>query len=268
VRTVAAGTLGFAVQGGFCPDLTCTTFGVEDLTTGVFTPLGALAGFVPNNGGLAWGTGGLYTGNAATNTLYLVDTGTGNFTSVGTANVGAGNISVLAGSQGILYELALPSMDLYSFNPADGTTTLIGPTGIPAPAADLSNLFTILLTGLGPNLYTDYLRTDDAGPDSLYRINPTTGQSTLVASLSGVQCLSGLGTVNNTLYAFGVDRCSGGSAGIYTINPATGVGAFVSPEVVGPIVSVADTPEPGSLVTAGVCLMLLGLRRSTRRQIA
>ena len=270
VTTLVGAPMGYAVNNLLCPgsmsDFSCTTFGIENLGTGAFTPISPVAGFVPQNGGLAWAGGTLYTENTPTNTIYAVNPATGGFTGVGTVNVSATDLSVLGASGGILYELAFPSMNLYSFNPVSGVTTLIGPTGIPAPASDLSNLGQILLTGLGANLYADYYLLDNMGhpivPDGLYRIDPLTGQATLVGGLSGGgECLLGLGTVNNTLYGFGQSGCSG-QPGIYSIDGNTAATTFSSDAAVFPIQSVQDVvPEPGGFVLAGIGFLLLVLRR-------
>ena len=270
--TSIAGPIAYVGLGGTCIDPSCltyrTTLGVIDFSTGAFTRIGATDGFVPNISGLANGNGGLYAGDAVSNTVNLVNPATGTFTNVGTANVGAGNVSILGSTMGVLYELALPSMNLYSFNPANGSTTLIGPTGIPAPAADLSNLFGVTLTGLGGSLYASYLLMDPQGnpllPDNLYRINPATAQALMIAGgLSGAECVSDIATVSNSVYVFAdqVGGCSSPATyGIFGVNLATAqAGTSLSHPARGPVLAAAGVPEPASFVTAGLGLLMLGL---------
>lgn len=260
----AAGPLGYVVIAGNCLS-TCfqytTTFGSVDLNTGAITQIGATDGFVPSVGGLAWAGGGLYANDAFLNKVYLVDPATGSSTLKGTANVGTGNQSLLASSLNSLYILALPSMNLYSFNPANGTTALVGPTGLPAMAPDFSNLFFITMAGLGDKLYVDYLQADNSQnpvlPDGLYRINPTTGQSTLVGGLSGAECVTGLGAIGNSLYAagFNTGSCQDPSgAGFFRVDPTTAVATFLSTPSNDPIQALAGAvPEPGSFTAADLC---------------
>jgi len=270
--TAVAGPLGYVALPVTCLDPTCyqytTTFAAVDFSTGAITPIGTPEGFVQSIGGMAWLGNILYANDAFQNSVYQVDPATGNSMLKGSLNLAAGSTSVLGASLGHLYELALPTMDLYSFDPGTGNSTLVGPTGI--PFLGFPNLYSIVLAGLGSSLYADYLQQDNQQnplvPDGFYRIDPTTGHATLVGGgLSGAECISGLGTVGNNLYAAGFNTGMCGNpqgAGFYTIDPSTATATFVSTPSTGPIQALTgDAPEPGGYILVGLGLAALCRRR-------
>ncbi len=255
-QTASAGHVAYtAYVNAFNPSaFYFDTFGIMDLDTGTFEQIGPMGGFVPNLSQLTWARGNLYASgfiiggvdNAVTNQVYLINPGNGSFTLVGNLNVVAGDFAGLFGVNGDLYALGIPSLNLYSFDPVSGTTTTVGRTGIPAPAPDLSNLFTITGTGLGDSLYVDYLLTDAYGnplvPDSLYRIDPRNAQTTLVGGVSGAQCLTGLGQADGKLYGFSLDPCKSfiGPGNIVEIDPRNAVASFVSRPALNAVLTFAD----------------------------
>jgi hypothetical protein len=96
-------------------------FGVVDLNTGVFTPIGSTGGQLAGLGSY----GGVIYGGAS-DTLYSINTSTGALTAIGTGNVSYGDFGSTTSG---LYAFG-PNGDLYSINPANGAATDIGPTGL------------------------------------------------------------------------------------------------------------------------------------------
>jgi YVTN family beta-propeller protein len=168
-----------------------TQFGIVDLTTGVFTPLGNLGLTL---GGLAVGPGGVLYGGAG-QTLYSVNPTNGALTAVGTSSLGYYDVGSTTSG---LFEVGT-DFNLYSINPNTGALTLIGPTGL-----DYFN-------GLSTGSDTLYLTSGS----TLYTLNTTTGAATLVGS-------AGTGIFGAVVVEGGI--IYGGSASplaIYTLNGTT-----------------------------------------------
>lgn len=180
-------------------------FGIIDLTTGVFVPIGnssvAIIGLGVHNGTLY----GVYG-----NTLYRVSLVNGILTPVGNAPfVYRGFGSTMTGLYGFDQ-----NMNLYSINPTNGAATSIGSTGLSNPGG----------LGVSTGSATLYITPTQEGSQNteLYWVDTTTGAANFVGYTgfygSGASVL-----VNGTLYA-GVFS----PLAVYTLNTQTGQGMFVA----------------------------------------
>lgn len=269
-----AGTLAYVITGA-------QQFGTIDLSTGKFTQIG------PNTpegeGGLVQGpngslltltfAGNLDAINPTTGVTTLIGaTGLADCTAPGISPCGPTSASFMGTFQGKYYATDFGN-SLYSVNPATGVATLIGPTGIPAlpflplvPNPDGSfGFYDESLFGFGGNFYAYFdavnfnpatLTATPIVPAGLYRVNPATGAATfLTATDIG---LSAIADIGGTLYAF-----SGATGNLSTLDVTTGVTTFVSsvdPDA-GLVVGATSTPEPASIVFAGLGLAAVALYR-------
>ena len=157
--------------------------------------------------------------------------------------------------------------NLYRVNPKTGVATLIGPTGIPAlpfisPLTTnpdhTFNAYDETLFGANGNLYAIFdaftvsLDTFTVAsvliPDSLYRIDPKTGATTLIGAIP--LNLSAAASENGVVYAF-----NGGTNQVSTLDLATGHTSLLTsydPNI-GIVTGAVATPEPasGTLVLLG-----------------
>lgn len=177
------------------------TLFVVDTTSGVFTPLGPIAGLVAgsNTSGLTWdySTNTMYLCNlnGGVATLYTLNTATLTATPVGTILTGT-VIDIACSNGGQIYGIKFAaaagvSDSLISINKATGVGTTVGPLGVDVnfahgldfdPATD--SLF-----------YPGYI---GGGVNNLYRINTTTGAATLVGPLAAGEydCFAVMGSPN------------------------------------------------------------------------
>jgi len=195
-------------------------FGVIDLDTGNFTPVGSSNLASSMAAGLGVAGGKLYTAAVNGNTLYQVNPATGSLTAVGNGSIqyyGFG--STTSG----LYAIAtytstnnVPLFNLYSVDPSSGATTLVGPVGTIGP----SSAFT-LSTGSS----TLYLEDNF----NLYSLNTNTGAPTLINPPSVTNLTSAaLVFENGTLYA-GVDSCNPScNISVWSLNTSTGAGTHIT----------------------------------------
>ena len=181
-------------------------FGVVDLNTGVFTPIGSmgltLAG-IGSNGGVIYG--GAYHGN----TLYSVNTSTGALTAIGTGNI---SYAAFGSTTSDLYAFG-DNGDLYSINPTNGAATDIGPTGLS---------FSGIVMGMSSGSSTLYLTQNN----SLYSLNTKNGHATLIGTTNeGESGFGALVSIGGTLYGGAYDAST---PDLYTLNPRTGGTTFVA----------------------------------------
>jgi len=221
------------------------SFGVVDLTTGIFTERSVI-GFRMN--GLGVGPGGtLYTNDGQT--LYRVDPTNGTLSTVGNSPIA---IFDMGSTTSGLFAVGT-DRNLYSINPNNLAAILIGPTGIGSPNGLSTGSDTLYLTN-GPTLYT---------------VNTTTGAATLVGSSSSG--IFGAEVVESgTIYA--------GSAvplAVYTLNGGDGTGSLLA-DVSGTrsnfwgLAPDTETPLPAALplfATGIGGLGLLGWRRKRKAQV-
>lgn len=195
-------------------------FGVIDLNSGDFSPVGnsIMAPYVPVGLGVTGGK--VYTAGFTDTTLYQVNPANGSLTKIGSGSV---HYYGLGSTNAGLYALGtysgvnnVPMFNLYSVDPTSGAATLIGPLGTAGPSAVWS-----LSTGSS----TLYL----ADNFNLYSIDTSSGTATLVGS----QPLMGLNTAamvyeHGTLYA-GVDSCTPScNLSVWSMNTSSGASAQVS----------------------------------------
>jgi hypothetical protein len=164
-----------------------SSFGVINLQTGLYTPLGetsvgdsekVLYGMGVANGLLfatTWETdaGALFTVNPTNGDLTFVGNANGNDPqNPAAAETPEINFWALGSTNSGLYGIDAASKDLYSVNPNNGAATLIGNTGL-LGFGDWSQL------SVGSNnLYF-------ANGDTLYSVNTTTGAATLIGETGG-----------------------------------------------------------------------------------
>jgi uncharacterized protein (TIGR03437 family) len=128
----------------------------------------------------------MYSANGSV--LYRIDAGTGNGSPIGTGSGVTLNALVFS-SAGVLY--AAGGNSLYTISTTTGVATLVG-SGSYYSSGDLE------FDSAG-NLYLSSY--DGSGSDKIYKLDPTTGQGTIVAN-PGFEFIFGLVYLNNQLYGF------------------------------------------------------------------
>lgn len=181
-------------------------FGTVDVATGHFTPISSIDPATTGGGllGLAAGPSGNLLSLDFNGNLDAINPGTGALSSIGSTGLGLNAFAL--GSFGSKIFATDYSNNIYQVNPATGAATLLGPTGIPA---DHEYPFTVnpdgsielcdeSLTDVNGVLYATYDEFavasdghtinppgDPSNAPKLYRIDPSTGKATLVASTGG-----------------------------------------------------------------------------------
>jgi hypothetical protein len=181
-------------------------FGIVDLNTGVFTPVGSTG---PRLVGLGSYGGIIYGAVQGDNTLYSVNTSTGALTAIGTGNIAYGGFGSTTSG---LYGLGLNG-DLYSINPANGAATDLGPTGLSWGG---------IVMGMSAGSSALYLTQNNL----IYSLDTTNGSATLIGTTNeGESGFGALVSIGGTLYggAYGAS-----TPDIYTIDPQTGTTTFVA----------------------------------------
>lgn len=223
-------------------------FGVVDLESGSFVPIGAPTPEPLAN--LVWSGGRLF-GISVSGNLVTVNPATGAVTVIGQTGLGF-NALDLAGDRGRLF-LTDFNNNIYSVDPSTGTASFLQTTGIaPDPTVPFTlngdgtfNLCDESLYGIGGSLYATFdsfaINPDRTNPNflsiaaavkpMLYRIDPATG----VASLVGPTDLQ-LGStvaVDGKVYAFRlvitdfVDGFPVGSSQLVSLDLASGTTTFL-----------------------------------------
>jgi hypothetical protein len=181
-------------------------FGIVDLNTGVFTPVGSTGLRLVGLGSYG---GIIYGGVDGESTLYSVNTSTGALTTIGTGNIVYGGFGSTTSG---LYAFGANG-DLYSINPANGAATDIGPTGLSFGGTAM---------GMSSGSSTLYLTQNNL----LYSLNTTNGSATLIGTTNeGESGFGALVSDGGILYggAYGAS-----TPDIYTIDPQTGTTTFVT----------------------------------------
>jgi len=219
---------------------------ILDPTTGAITEIGATlnGSTLVKLGGMAFSASGTLYGLGLDNNLYTVNTATAALTLIGPAPVSFANGGSMGNtSNGAIY--AVGDGVVYTYNPNTGAFTNIGNLGFNT-GADING------DGSG-NLYI----IQNAN-ESLYRVNPLTGQGTLIGpgNYGGV---FGMAFSNGAMYAMQFE-----GTGIYALDLATGSDTLVSnynPSIIGSIYTAAaqisSVPEPSAItmsVIAGLTL--------------
>ena len=192
--TAAAAPLVYVVTG-------TQQFGIIDLTTGKFTPIGN--GTTDALSNLVWWKNSLLTVTVSgpnIGSLARINPSTGEETIIGPTGLSF-NVFDLGESRGRLFVTDL-SNNIYSVDPASGVATILRATGIPPdPTIPLSfnndgtfNLCDEGLYSVGGKLYAtfdsfaiDPNQTPPTRPlenvfPALYQIDPSTGEATLVGN--------------------------------------------------------------------------------------
>jgi hypothetical protein len=200
-------------------------FGTLDLPTGTATQIRAAT--VPGSTGLdLTPTLNIYEYNTS-NQLMQITPSTGAATVVGIGTIPDQMITG-ALTDGSYFGIDTVSGNLYSINLTTGATTSVGATS--AAVLPPGCMVEASLTGSASVLYytTGYsgASCSTAMPDTLYKIDPTSGATTTIGQVtvnsSGVNEFAGSAFVGGTLYGF----TSSGQE--YTIDPATGTATFVA----------------------------------------
>jgi len=219
-------------------------FGVEDLRSGAFAPIGpglppedAGVGLVPSPGKplltLAF-TGDLIAIDPATGASSLFGaTGLGDC-SAPASPCGPNSAGFLGNLGGKLYATDFAN-NLYSLDPKTGAAKMIGPTGIPAYTFDPNIFYDESLFSFRGKLYANFetvsFDPNTGGitpviPDALYEIDTKTGKAAWIApTLFGLITIA---TVNDTVYGFDgatgqivhIDMTTGQTTPVAEIDPA------------------------------------------------
>ncbi|MSV30350.1 MAG: hypothetical protein EXQ52_16650 [Bryobacterales bacterium] len=249
-------------------------FGVIDLTSGVFTPIGP--GMTNSPDGLGGAPGGpFYTVDSVTGHTLRITPG-GVVTDIGDTGTGSNNgpngVSVIGSlTSGALYALDF-SNRLFSIDSGNGTLALLGTLPLPQQEDAYVGNMTTSFNGNATHLF--YSLEISEGPNTtgptLFEIDPLTLQMTSLGLTNLTSRIIGSGFIGDTLYAFTE------FGDIVTINTATGVAAGVghyesgsSADAPGPpftgIFGVVATPEPSAAWLSAGGLIVMAWRRFRRR---
>jgi hypothetical protein len=219
-------------------------FGVEDLRSGAFVPIGP--GLPPEDAGvgLVPSPGKPLLTLAFTGDLIAIDPATGATSLFGTTGLGdcstpaspcgpksAGFLGNLGGK---LYATDFAN-NLYSLDPKTGAAKVIGPTGIPAYTFNPNIFYDESLFSFRGKLYANFetvtFDPNSGGliaviPDALYEIDTKTGKATWIAPTTFG--LITIVTVNDTVYGFDgatgqivhIDMTTGQTTPVAEIDPA------------------------------------------------
>ena len=243
-------------------------FGAVHVGSGAFVPIGST---LPSDLGhaLAPASGGRLLSMAYSGNLYSIDPRTGAASVVGATGLGdcstpaspcgSNSANTLALHNGKYYAIDF-SQNLYSLDPDTGATQLIGSTGMPPiTAAPISidpsngklNVYDESLFSYRGKLYAnfDYGQVDlSTGaetaviPDTLYEIDPRTGQATMIAPTD--LGLLTIVTVGDTVFAFDdinvrfvtVDPTTGKTQAVSSLDPSAGFVCGATPAQPGALV--------------------------------
>jgi hypothetical protein len=233
-------------------------FGTLDVNTGTFTQINTLTTSNQTIVGMGFGTDGQIYGLGLTaapslaTDLFRIDPKTGAAVDLGLTNffaAGAGS-----NSSGVLFAIDVNSNKLYSVTP-------------PAPTGTLIATLPFIADGLVAISPDGHLYATGNLDGSFFRVDTTTGASTLVGNTGQDGNLFAGSFVGSTLYGF-----NGANDAIVTIDlttaAATQVATAALPAGYAVFASAASqsVPEPSSLtlgVIAGLTLLASGFGRSS-----
>lgn len=215
-------------------------FGVVNPETGNFRLIAnfrPLPDGTPNVlSGLARGPHDTIYGLDANNTLVTIDPANAALTSVGNTGLPVqpnGNVTLITSLGNKRLYAVDPNNDLYSINRSTGKAKKIGSTGIPVPDFNAC-VSANSLAGAEGFLYFTWEVVDNTGgcqsvtPSALYRINPYTGEATLVGATGADTPIVGSGRIDDTLYGFSFGLPAGQPNKIYAIDLESGQATFVT----------------------------------------
>jgi len=205
---------------------------------------------------IAWdpANGQLYAVNLALNSeWYGINETTGMATAVGATGIAYLN-ALVCGSAGVCYAAGGPSFqNLYTIKVATGVATLVGQVG----TAFFSSGDLDFVNGV---LYATSIST--VSSDALWSIDTTTGAGTEIGSIGYANVYGLADNGNGTLYGFTNPTGSSSTGDVLTIDTSTGVGSLLAtydPAPKGAFDGVTDyTPEPGTIISLGAGLALMG----------
>jgi len=224
-------------------------FGKLDVNTGAFSQISTLTTSNQTIVGMGFGTDGQIYGLGLQSTpslatdLFRIDPNTGAAKDLGLANFDAGGAG--SGSSGVLFGIDVATNKLYSVTPPAPTGTLISTLPFTADG----------LVAISPD---GHLYAAGNSDGSFFRVDTTTGMSTLVGNTGHDGDLFAGSFVGSTLYGF-----SGANNAILTIDPTTALATFVAtaalPAGYAVFASAAPltVPEPPSLALGGISLLAL-----------
>lgn len=221
-------TMAFATAFTFsaCPPTCNTSFGMLDLTTGVFQQITLLANLIVTDLALA-PNGTLYAitftasseGSFSNPAFVTIATNSGAINAIAPDTVGLELLSF--SPNGTLYAASITTTSqnaLYTVDPANGQPTFVANIAPP-----LNNTL-VNIRFLGNTLYA----TDYVTPSSLYTIDTTNGSVTRIGS-TGLSLNNYLGgMLNGALLDIAAVDSSRTSGQIFSINPATGAATPVA----------------------------------------
>jgi hypothetical protein len=235
-------------------------FGTLDVSTGTFTQISPLSTANQTVVGMGFGPDGQLYGlglkslPALTTDLFRIDVTTGTATDLGPSNFQAAGAG--SGSNGVLFGIDVNNNNLYAVTP-------------PAPTGSFIATLPFIADGLVAIRPDGHLFAAGNGDGSFFRVETTTGASTLVGNTGqGINLFAG-SFVGSTLYGF-----NGSNNAILTIDPTTAAATQVAttalPSGYAVFASAAPlaVPEPASLalgIIGGLTVLTCSLRGRRKR---
>jgi hypothetical protein len=204
-------------------------FGTLNLSTGAYTLIGPLPG---GSNGLIFGPGGKLFNLNVGNTVVTIDPATASTSVIGSTGTGPSIVLGLGGNSSSLFALGFVNKgtgtaDSYLINASTGAASILGQSFQIDPNGPI---ISFVMSSGSPTLYAvvQYYATPSNLPSTLFAIDPTTGQATMIGP-TGINGVLGLVMADGVLYGITQDAYSNQMVpGIYTINTSTGAATFVT----------------------------------------